>query len=96
MENILFSFQCGFREGFNAQQYLIDMIEKAKRIMDKGGLFSALRIINLSKVSDCQPHDLLIAKLDAYGFENVAVYLIFNYLNIRKQRIKINSSFSSF
>ena len=95
MENILFNFQCGFREGFNAQQYLIDMIEKAKRIMDKGGNFSALRI-NLSKVSDYQPHDLLIAKLDAYGFENVAVYLIFNYLNIRKQRIKINSSFSSF
>ena len=95
MENILFNFQCGFREGFNAQQYLIDMIEKAKRIMDKGGNFSALRI-NLSKVSHYQPHDLLIAKLDAYGFENVAVYLIFNYLNIRKQRIKINSSFSSF
>ena len=42
MENILSNFQCGFRKGFNAQQYLIGMIEKAKRIMDKGEHFSAL------------------------------------------------------
>ena len=87
MENILSNFQCGFRKGFNAQQCLIGMIEKAKRIMDKGGHFRAL-LTDLSKGFDCLPHDLLIAKLDAY--------LIFNYLNNRKQRVKINSSFSSF
>ena len=42
MENIYSSFQCDFRKGFNAQQCLISMTEKAKRIMDKGGHFSAL------------------------------------------------------
>ena len=42
MENILSNFQCGFRKGFNTQQCLIGMIEKAKSIMDKGGHFSAL------------------------------------------------------
>ena len=42
MENILSYFQCGFRKGFNTQQCLIGMIEKAKRIMDKDGHFSAL------------------------------------------------------
>ena len=35
MENILSNFQCGFRKGFNTQQCLIGMIEKAKSIMDK-------------------------------------------------------------
>ena len=95
MENILSNFQCGFRKGFNTQQCLIGMIEKVKSIMDKGGHFSAL-LPDLSKAFDCQPHDLLIAKLDAYGFKNDALYLIFNYLNNRKQRIKINSYFSSF
>ena len=90
MENILSNFQCGSRKGFNAQQCLIGM-----RITDKRGHFSAL-LTDLSKAFDCLPHDLLIAKLDAYGFKNDALYLIFNYLNNRKQRVKINSSFSSF
>ena len=95
MENILSNFLCGFRKGFNAQQCLIGMIKKAKRIMNKGGHFSAL-LTGLSKAFDCLPHELLIAKLDACGLKNNALYLIFNYLNNRKQRIKINSSFSSF
>ena len=94
-EDILTNFQCGFRKGFNAQQCLTVMIEKAKGIMDKGGHFSAL-LTDLSKAFDCLPHDLLIAKLDAYEFKNDALYLIFNYLSNRKQRVKINSSFSSF
>ena len=42
MENMLSNFQCGFRKGFNAQQCLISIIEKAKRIMDKDGHFIAL------------------------------------------------------
>ena len=90
MENILSNFQCGSRKGFNAQQCLIGM-----RITDIRGHFSAL-LTDLSKAFDCLPHDLLIAKLDAYGFKNDALYLIFNYLNNRNQRVKINSSFSSF
>ena len=89
MENILSNFQCGFRKGFNALQCLKGMIEKAKRII------SAL-LTDLSKAFDCLRHDLLIAKLDAYGFKNDALYLIFNYLNNRKQTVKINSSFNSF
>ena len=71
------------------------MIEKAKRIMDKGGYFSAL-LTDLSKAFDYLPHDLIIAKLDVYGFKNDALCLTFNYLNNIKQRVKINSSFSSF
>ena len=47
------------------------MIEKVKRAMDKGGHFSALRM-DLSKVFDCLPQDLIIAKLDAHGFKNDA------------------------
>ena len=43
---------------------------------------------------NCLPHDLHIAKLDVYGFKNNALYLVFEYLNNRKQRV--NSSFSSF
>ena len=95
MENILSNFQYGFRRDFNAQQCLIGMIEKAKGIMDKGKHFSAL-LTDLSKAFDCLPHDLLSTELDAYGFKNDGLCFFFNYLNDRKQRVKINSYFSSF
>ena len=95
MENILSNSQYVFRKSFNAQQCLIGITEKAKRIMDKGGYFSAL-LTDLSKAFDYLPHDLIIAKLDVYGFKDDALCLTFNYLNNRKQRVQINSSFSSF
>ena len=40
MENILSNFQCGCRKDFNTHQCLINMIEKAKQVMDNGGYFN--------------------------------------------------------
>ena len=65
------------------------MIEKAKIVMHKGEDFSAL-LTDLSKAFKSLSHNLLIAKLDAYGFKNNALCLIFSFLNNRRQRAKIN------
>ena len=51
--------------------------------------------MDLSKAFDTLNHDLLIAKLHAYGFEYKSLELIKSYLNNRWQRTKINTSFSS-
>ena len=51
--------------------------------------------MDLSKVFDCMNHGLLIAKLNAYGFSGSALRLTHSYLNERKQRVKINGSFST-
>ena len=40
-------------------------------------------------------HDLLIAKLQAHGFDSYSLNFFCNYLLGREQRIKINSSFST-
>ena len=44
------------------------MIKKWKDSVDNGAAFGA-RITNLSKTFACLHHGLLIAKLDAYGFD---------------------------
>ena len=80
-DQILSKLQCGFRKGFNAQHCLIALIEKWKKSVDSGGEFGAL-LADLSKAFDCLSHELLIA-------------LIYNYLSNRKQRVKINDSYSS-
>ena len=94
-ENILSKYQCGFRKGLSAQQCLLLMIEKWKKSVDKGYAFGAM-LTDLSKAFDCIVHDLLIAKLHAYGFDNSSLNFIHNYLTNRKQRVKINLSFSAF
>ena len=93
-EDIFSKYQCGFRKGYSAQHGLLDMLEKWKRIVDYGGVFGAL-LTDLSKAFDCIPHDLFIAKLEAYGFQIDALKLIYDYLSNRKQRVKINETFSS-
>ena len=59
-----------------------------------GGVFGAL-LTDLSKVFDCIPHDLIIAKLEAYGFHIDTLKLIHNYLSNRKQRVKVNDTYNS-
>ena len=67
------------------------MIEKWKKSVDNGGAFGAL-LTDLSKAFDCLSHELLIAKLEAYGFENKSLVTIYDYLTNRKQRVKINNT----
>ena len=52
-------------------------------------------LCDISKAFDTLPHDLIIAKLDAYGFGNESLKLIYDYLNNRKQRCKVGSAFST-
>ena len=70
------------------------MIEKWKKLVDNGNLFEAL-LIDFSKIFDCIPHDLIIAKLNSSGFSLTALNLIHNYLTKWKKRTKINQSYSS-
>ena len=65
-----------------------------KRTVDNGGVFGVL-LTDLSKVFDRIPHDLIIAKLEAYGFLIDALKLINDYLSNRKQRVKLNDAYNS-
>ena len=87
-------YQCGFCRRYNAQHGLVSLTEKWKKSVDNGRGFRAL-LTDLLKAFDCLPHELLIAKLDAYGFDKSSLKLIHTYLSNRKQRVKINGRYSS-
>ena len=65
-----------------------------EKMLDQSGYAGAM-LMDLSKAFDTLNHELLIAKLSAYGFEKKALKLIHSYLSNRWQRTKINNSFSS-
>ena len=94
MDPLLSKYQYGFRKGYSAQHCLLAMLEKWKNAVDKGKVFGAL-LTDLSKAFDSFSHDLLIAKLNAYGFRLTAIKLVHSYLCNRKQRTKINNAYSS-
>ena len=52
-------------------------------------------LMDWSKSFDCIPHDLLIAKLHAYGFSEKKVTYIYSYMKRRKQNVKIDNFFNS-
>ena len=94
VECFLSPLLCGFRKGYNTQHALLKFLETCKITMDNGGFAGAL-LMDLSKAFDCLNHELLIAKLHAYGFSRSALALIHSYLSNRRQRVKINGSFST-
>ena len=71
------------------------LLEKWRISLDKKGYGGAI-LMDLSKAFDFLNHELLIAKLHAYGFSYCSLKLIFSYLSNRWQRKKINNTFSFF
>ena len=71
------------------------MIEKWRKFLDIGGNPGA-SLTDLSKAFECIDHKLLIAKLHDYSFDTDTLKFIYFYLKGRKQRTKINSSYSSY
>ena len=70
------------------------MIDKWKKAVDNNKVFGAI-LTDLSKAFDCICHDLLVAKLHAYGLSLPHLKMIQDYLLNRKQRTKVGSSYSS-
>ena len=69
------------------------MIETWRKYLDENKIVSAT-LMDLSKAFDCLPHDLLVAKLEAYGLDTKELTLMLSYLSGCKQCVKIRNSFS--
>ena len=73
---------CGYREGISMQTALTMLPEKWKKVLDDIGYAGAV-LMDLSKAFDTINHELLTAKLHAYGFGKEALTLIASYLSDR-------------
>ena len=94
IEKKLSNLLCGFRAKYSTQHALINLLQRWQHCLDKSNSIGAI-LMDLSKAFDCLPHDLLIAKLQAYGFGKASLKLLQSYLSKRFQKTKVGSSFSS-
>ena len=84
----------GYRKGHSTEQCLTVMLEIWRKALDEKNTAGGI-LTDLSKAFDCLNHALLIAKLEAYGFDISALEFVNNYLKERKQRTKVNGSYST-
>ena len=93
MDLFLNKLLCGFRKAHSTQHALFKLLHSWQKELDNSGFIGTI-LMDLSKAYDCLPHDLIIAKFEAYGLSKNSLKLLLDYLEGRKQRVKIGSSYS--
>ena len=91
----LSAFISAYRKHYSTNHVILRLLEEWKNNLDNKKFVGAV-LMDLSKAFDCVPHDLLIAKMHAYGFELDTLIFFYSYLKRRKQNVCINNIFSSF
>ena len=84
LEQYLNSLLCGFRKAHSTQHALFRLLQEWQNELDKSGFVGTI-LMDLSKAYDCLPHDLLIAKFEAYGIGKSGLNFLLSYLSSRKQ-----------
>ena len=95
LDKSLSVFIAAYRERYRTQHVSIRLIEEWRLRLDNDYVVGAI-LMDLSKALDCIPHDLLIAKLAAYGLDENSLVYIHSYLKRREQCDRINNTYSKF
>ena len=85
----------GYRRLHSSQHILIPLIKEWKTQLDKNKIVGSV-LLDFSKAFDCIPQDLLIAKLDAFGFDKQALSFIYSYFKNKKLSVGINNVYRTF
>ena len=80
MNSMFSAMLSAYRKQHSCQHVLIDLIEEWRSKLDDKSYVGAV-LMDLSKAFDCLPHDLLLAKLKAYGLCDEALQLLKSYLS---------------
>ena len=93
MDKFLNKLLCRFRKAHSTQHALFKLLQRWQKELDNSGLVDTI-LMDLSEAYDCLPHDLIIAKFEAYGLSKSSLSSLLDYLTSGKQRVKIGSSYS--
>lgn len=93
-KNLLSPSQYGFPKGHSTQHAILDIVNAIQSNMDQK-LFSCGVLIDLRKAFDTVDHNILLHKLDYYGFRGVINRWLSSYLQGRTQNTQIGPHVSS-
>ena len=79
MDKFFSPYLSAYRASYSTQHVLLPLIEEWKTNLDKNFAVDAF-LMDLFIAFDCIPHDFLIAKIAAYGFEEKTLYLFILYI----------------
>lgn len=92
-QNILYEFQSGFRKSHSTDSCLLFLTDLIKREVDKGNLCGMV-MLDLQKAFDTVDHSVLLYKLKAIGFSDLAVKWVGSYLGNRMQVVDTGGTIS--
>ena len=86
---ILYELQFGFRAGYSTTHALIHMTEAIRSALDSGSVTCGI-FVDFQKAFDTVNHDILLKKLEHYGFRGTINNWFRSYLTGRSQKVVIN------
>ena len=94
---LLYEHQYGFRRGHDTEQPVIHLLDRIYKALDNsdGSKYSLAIFIDLTKAFDTCEVNILLYKLNHYGFRGIANLWFRNYLTGRKQYTSIRGENSS-
>ena len=93
--NILNSFQHGFRSGHSCTTQLLTVIEELANSIDSHKQVDVL-FLDFAKAFDTVPHQRLLKKLQYYGIDDKIHCWISEWLTKQAQRVLVNGNESDF
>ena len=77
IQTLLTDFVSAYRKHYSANNVLISLKENWNENLNNNKIVGAV-FTDLSKTFDCIPHDLLIAKMEAYGFNEDCLTFLYS------------------